>query len=300
MLVSDLLCVLVENGTEYECRGEISIEVFGFSSIYKYRTGTLTWIRDKSKLANICNSDNVVTCIITDNSVECANNAMSQIIVDDPRKAFFDIVSTVWSQDVETSISPLSFIDDKVVIGTSVSIGAYTIISGNVTIGNNCTIGNNVSIKGRVTIGHDTVIQSGAVIGEDGFAFVKETDKLSFIKHFGGVHIGNFVSIGSHTCICRGTIDDTEIDDYVKIDNLCQIAHNVVIGKRTQIIAGAIVMGSVHIGCDCWIAPSIIRDQCSVGNNCTIGMGAIVVKNVGNGLTVIGNPAKPFFKEQKL
>ena len=144
------------------------------------------------------------------------------------------------------------------------------------------------------------MIQSGAVLGEDGFAFIKEDNAQKFVKHYGGVTLENHVSIGSQTCVCRGAIDDTYIGEYSKIDNLCHIAHNVIIGKRTIVVCLSAVMGSVHIGDDCWVATSMIRDQRHVGDNCVIGMGSVVVKDIPNGTTVAGNPAKPFVRKEKI
>ena len=112
------------------------------------------------------------------------------------------------------------------------------------------------------------------------------------MPHFGSVVIGDNVDIGANTTIERGTIDDTVIENGVKIDDLCQISHNVHIGENTNIITNTSIYGSVNIGKNCYIATSIIRNQLKIGDNVTIGMGSVVVKDIQDGSLVFGNPAK--------
>lgn len=238
--------------------------------------------------------------MVTDESFSDINNAKAQIKVSDPRAVFFAIVDHFWGNEKERTVSPSAIIEDGAMIGENVSIGPFTFISSETDIGNDCVIGSNVTIKGKVHIGNRTVIQSGAVIGEDGFAFTKNDEKLTFVKHYGGVWIGDDVSIGSNTCVVRGTIDDTVIKNMAKIDNLCHIAHNALIGERVEIVASSTIMGSVSIGDDTWVATSMIRDQRKVGSNSVIGMGAVVVKDVPDYSTVAGNPAKPFDRREKI
>lgn len=301
MVISDLLSILRNQNIRFDVRGRVDAEIDGFSSIYHYRSKTLTWLREYT---TINNSDfirpNRISCLITDNSVPMLEFVACQIIVDDPRKVFFYLVENIWGDNETPSISSKASIKDGAIVGEGTSIGDFTTISSQTTIGKDCKIGSNVSIKGKVRIGDRCVIQSGAIIGEDGFAFAKENGHPVFIKHYGGVYIGDDVSIGSCSCVCRGTIEDTMVEDEAKIDNLCHIAHNVVIGKRSIIIAGSVIMGSVHVGNDCWIATSMVRDQKHVGNNVVVGMGAVVVKDVEDGVTVAGNPARPFERKEKI
>ncbi len=107
------------------------------------------------------------------------------------------------------------------------------------------------------------------------------------------------MEIGSCTCIDRGSIGDTEIGDDCKIDNLIHIAHNVHMGRRCKVIALAIIGGSVVLGDDTWVAPAAaIRDWRKVGKNAVIGIGAVVTKDIPEGETVVGNPAKPIATTQ--
>lgn len=171
-------------------------------------------------------------------------------------------------------------------------------MDGKITIGNNTVIGNHVTILNRVRIGRDCEIQSGTVIGHDGFAYTEDTGhKKSMIKHFGGVEIGSNVFIGSNVCICRGTIDDTVISDGVKIDNLSHIAHNCILESDVALAYPCKLGGSTHIVQNGYLAGAITRNQSKIGRDAFIGMGAVVVKNVDAGQIVIGNPAKPLVKK---
>ena len=133
------------------------------------------------------------------------------------------------------------------------------------------------------------VIGHSSTIGSDGFGY---ENGLRF-NHIGNVIIEEGVEIGSNTCIDRGTLGSTIIGKGVKIDNLVHIAHNVVIGEGSLIIACAMIAGSVTIGDNVWIGPSVsIAKGLYIGDNAVIGMGAVVLKDVPEGATMVGNPAK--------
>jgi UDP-3-O-[3-hydroxymyristoyl] glucosamine N-acyltransferase len=143
-------------------------------------------------------------------------------------------------------------------------------------------------VKGeRFYAGTDTVI------GKEGFGFAKDGDRWLRIPHIRKVIIGDDVEIGSNCCIDRGCLTDTVIGNGVKIDNLCHIAHGVVIGDNTIITAGTIIAGSVTIGKNVWIAPnSTIKNGVTIGDNAFIGMASNVLKDVPAGETWCGNPAR--------
>ena len=108
--------------------------------------------------------------------------------------------------------------------------------------------------------------------------------------------IGDRVLVGENVCISRGTIDDTVLESGVKIDALGHIAHNCWFEENAAMAVPCSVSGSVHIGRNGYLAGNIIRNQCTIGENAFIGLGAVVVKDVPPGETMVGNPAKPFRK----
>lgn len=149
-----------------------------------------------------------------------------------------------------------------------------------------------------IEIGTNCEICETSKLGNEGFGFEPdENGDLVFFPHFMGVQIGNNVRIGSYVCIDRGNLRNTIIEDGVKIDNLVHIAHNVKIGKNTLVIAGSVICGSVEIGENCFIgANSVIRQHLKIGNNVTVGMGSVVTKDIPDGETWVGNPAKKLEK----
>ena len=159
---------------------------------------------------------------------------------------------------------------------------------------NNVYIYGNVYIHDKVKIGNNVIIQSGSVIGSDGFGLTRnENYEFENFPHIGGVIIEDNVEIGANTTIDRGTLGNTLLKEGCKIDNLVHIAHNVEIGKHTAIVANVMIAGSTKIGDFCWIAPSSsIRDRVNIPSNTTIGLGAIVVKSVNKSGIYTGNPAK--------
>lgn len=118
------------------------------------------------------------------------------------------------------------------------------------------------------------------------------------VRHFGGVTIGDRVLIGENVCVSWGTIDDTVLSSGVKIDSLSHIAHNCRFEEDAAMAAPCRTNGSVHIGRNTYLAGAIIRNQCTVGEIAFVGLGAVVVKDVAPGITVVGNPAKPFRKKE--
>ena len=171
--------------------------------------------------------------------------------------------------------------------------------AASITIGDDTVIWNSVVLLNRVTVGSRCDIHSGAVIGHDGYAYTEDAGHHKvMVKHFGGVSIGNDVLIGENVCISRGTIDDTVLEDGVKIDALGHIAHNCWFGRNAAMPVPCSVSGSVHVGENAYLAGDIIRNQCTIGENAFVGLGAVVVKDVAPGQTVVGNPAKPFIKKK--
>lgn len=164
-----------------------------------------------------------------------------------------------------------------------------------VTIGSGTRIGAHVRIADNVTIGRDCIIKSGAVIGEDGFGFERDTDGTPLrMLHFGGVVIGDRVEIGSLTTVCQGTLEPTVIENDAKVDDHVHVAHNVRIGRKALIIACAELSGGVVVGERAWVGPNAcVREHLRIGEGALVGIGSVVVKDVADGVTVCGNPARP-------
>lgn len=178
--------------------------------------------------------------------------------------------------------------------GSVIMEGAY--IGSEVVIGRNVYIGSGVKLLGKVIVGDNTIIRENAVIGCEGLAYEHgENGELLTIPQFGGVIIGDNVVIGALTVVAKGAIDDTIIESGVKIDNSCFISHNVKIGENSAVVGETLLMGSVETGKGAYISGNVtVRDQLNIGEKSIVGMGSVVVKDVEDGKTVAGNPAREF------
>jgi len=177
----------------------------------------------------------------------------------------------------------------------SARIGGGTTIGRGVVIGERTVIGHGVRIADGVRIGSHCSIKSGAVIGEDGLGFERDTDGTPIrMLHLGGVILGDRVEIGSLTTICQGTLAPTIIEDDVKVGDHVHVAHNCWLKKKAIVTAGAEISGGVTVGEQSLIASSSsVLENVHLGDRVLVGLGAVVLQNVPAGTTVVGNPARP-------
>lgn len=175
---------------------------------------------------------------------------------------------------IDSSVS----IGANVVVGDNVKLAANVIIQSGCVIGNYCEIGEgsyldaNITLYHRVRIGKRCCLSAGVVIGSDGFGLAKHNGKWLKVPQLGGVVIGDDVEIGANTTIDRGAIEDTVIENGVKLDNLIQIGHNVRIGENTAIAGCTGVAGSAVIGKNC-----IIGGNAGIAGHITIGDNIMIV-----------------------
>ncbi len=249
-------------------------------------------------------------CLIEDKYIEFLPKNCKPIIVKDPYLALA-LITNVFNEEIYKSngvISKNSIVNPKSKIHNNVQINDFSLINENTEIfentyiGSNSNIGPNVVIKNNVVI-HDNVsisnatimdnciIQSGARIGGTGFGFEIKTKQKIF--HRGDVFIGKDTSIGSNTTIDRAVFDTTTIGEFSNIDNLVQIAHNVIIGNFAVIAAQVGIAGSTIIGKNVTIGGQAgISGHLIIGDNVTIAAKSGVTKNIVDNKIVAGFPAK--------
>lgn len=180
------------------------------------------------------------------------------------------------------------------VVHPTARVGQGTVLGNGVRIGAHTVVHSNAVIAPGVIIGEHCVVKSCAVVGEEGFGFERDESGIPVrLVHLGSVKIGNWVEIGSLTTVCRGTLADTIIEDYAKIDDHVHIAHNVKVRRGAMVIACAEVSGGVDVGEFAWIGPNAsVIQQVKVGARSLVGIGSNVIRNVDELATVAGNPAK--------
>ena len=200
------------------------------------------------------------------------------------------------------------YIGPYAVIGRGVTIGDGVFIYPHAYIGDGSRIGDGTTIYSGAKLYHDTlvgrgcIIHSGAVLGADGFGFAPNGDGgWNKIDQIGNVVLEDDVEIGANTCVDRATMGSTVIHQGAKIDNLCQIAHNVVVGQYTAMASQAGVAGSAKIGEHCIIAGQAgIVGHITVGDRVTIGAQSGVTHNIDSDSTIFGSPAEDARRRRKI
>ncbi|MFH2036255.1 MAG: UDP-3-O-(3-hydroxymyristoyl)glucosamine N-acyltransferase [Candidatus Zixiibacteriota bacterium] len=235
--------------------------------------------------------------IICPSDLELTEQFLAQkcfIKVTNPRLTFIQLGNKLFKKSREPQIHETAVIHPKAKIDKSCYIGPFTVV-GECEIGAGTQIDGQSYIYDKVKIGKNVQIQAGAIIGADGYGHqADENGKLERFPHVGGVIIEDDVEIGANTCIDCGNLSDTVIGKGSKINNLVTIAHNVIIGQDTLISVNVNINGSAQIGNNSYIGSGVsIRDRKKVGNKVFVGLGAVVVDDVPDNCTVIGNPAKP-------
>ena len=188
----------------------------------------------------------------------------------------------------------IALLGNRFLVNRPIGIHSTAIVEEGAKIGKNCYIGPYAVVRSCVTIWDNVRIESGAVIGNDGFGFVRDANgDLTRFPQLGRVDIGANVEIGANVTIDRGALSDTVIGRDVKINAGVHIAHNVMIGDHTVITANVNVSGSSVIGSNVWIGPGVtVRDHVTIGDNAYIGIGSNVVKNIPPNEVWCGNPAR--------
>jgi UDP-3-O-[3-hydroxymyristoyl] glucosamine N-acyltransferase len=243
----------------------------------------------------------------------------AQIRVSNPAKAFEQVVLKFAPQPItfEPGIHPSAIVDPSARVGKAVSIqpcavvGPGVLIGDNSVIGASCYIGNetiigrdcliyaHVTIRERTRIGSRVVLHSGAVIGADGFGFEAAQGQYQKVPQLGIVQIDDDVEIGANTTIDRARFGRTWIQEGVKIDNLVQVGHNVVIGKHTVIAAQTGISGSTRIGERVLIGGQVgVAGHIEIGDDTTVGAQAGVTKGISGG-TWWSTPIVPIAEAKK-
>ena len=300
-----------------EVYGDTEVKIKGISEIDKAEEGDITFLSNQKYKKFL--ETTKASCIIVSkiNIIEGKN----LIVVKDPYLAFALLIKYLFGKKKPSfsGTSPLSTIADSAKIGKDVNIGPYCYIGSNVAIGDgttiypnvfidentsvgkNCLIYSNVSIRENTSIGNDVIIHSGAVIGSDGFGFVWHENKYEKIPQVGRVVLEDDVEIGANCCIDRAAMGETVIKKGAKLDNLIQIAHNVVIGENTAIAAQVGISGSTKVGKFVQIGGQAgFAGHIEIGDNVKIGGQAGITKSVPDGIYITGTPARPFMEQRRL
>ena len=268
---------------------------------------SVSFLSDRRYVADLASTASGA-CFLTAADAGLAPEGCVALITPTPQAAFAVAAGSLYQplrHGAGASIHPTATFEagvdlaPGVVVGPGASIGAGTVIGANasigpgVAIGRNCQIGANVSI-GFALIGDGVRILAGARIGEAGFGVAGSATGAIDVPQLGRVIIQDGVTLGAGTCVDRGAFEDTTIGENTKIDNMVQIAHNVVIGRNCVIAAQTGLSGSVTVGDGVAFGGQAgIADHITIGSRARIAGSAGVMKNVPDGETWGGFPARP-------
>ena len=178
-------------------------------------------------------------------------------------------------------VGPLVVVEAGASIADGAVIGAHCVIGSGAKVGAATRLAPRVTLGAGCVIGERCIVHSGVVIGADGFGFAPDQGRWEKIEQLGAVRIGNDVEIGANTCIDRGALDDTVIEDGVKLDNLIQIGHNVHVGAHTAMAGCVGVAGSATIGAHCTVGGgAVILGHLTLADHVHISAASVVMRSI--------------------
>ncbi|MDG0800311.1 UDP-3-O-(3-hydroxymyristoyl)glucosamine N-acyltransferase [Pectobacterium polaris] len=294
-----------------QLHGDGDIVITGVASMHSAKTGQITFLSDSRYREQLAGTQASAVVLTEADLPYCQ---VAALVVKNPYLTYARMAQLLdTTPQPATDIAPSAVIAPDATLGQNVSVGANAVIESGaqlgdgVVIGPCCFIGKdarigagtrlwaNVTIYHRVELGEHCLIQSGTVIGSDGFGYANDRGNWVKIPQLGTVRIGDRVEIGASTTIDRGALDDTVIGNGVIIDNQCQIAHNVVIGDNTAVAGGVIMAGSLKIGRYCMIGgASVINGHMEICDKVTVtGMGMVMRPITEPGVYSSGIPLQP-------
>jgi len=274
-----------------------TLKVFRLASLAQAQSGAIAFFNDTKYTQSLQATQaaavilrpehrhlTMLPCILTDNPY--AYFAKLSALMNPPRQYVNHVhASAAIGFDThlpsELTVDAMVSIGDRVKLGRNVRIGAGCVIEDDVTIGAHTVLEPRVVVKHGTVIGSHCHLFSGCVIGNDGFGYAEEQGQWVKIPQIGRVVIGDHVDIGANTTVDRGALDDTVIEDGVKLDNLIQVAHNVRIGAHT-VIAGCVgIAGSAVIGAHCKIGgAAMILGHLHIVDGVTISPGSMIMRSI--------------------
>ena len=300
-----------------EIIGGRDIEITGVAGIKEAREGEITFLANPKYESYLATTR--ASAVIADRE---SGFPKPIVKVSNPYLAFLKVMSLFSGDSPEQGqkgIHPTAIIAGSAKLGKNISIGAYCFIGenvklgagttilplacicDNVTIGDDCFIYPHVTVRERCEIGNRVLLHSGVVVGSDGFGYAKDGDVNRKIPQIGIVRIEDDVEIGANTAIDRATTDVTLIRRGVKIDNLVQIAHNVVVGENSILAAQVGVSGSTQIGKNVVLAGQAgLVGHIRIGDNAMVGAQGGVTKSIPADTKVSGYPAREHSLARKI
>ena len=224
-------------------------------------------------------------CVIVDAELAPLARTRGACIVTPQPYLYFARVTQLWKRHHAPAAKPRvhasAVVDPSAIIDPTASVGPLCVVERGARIGAGTVLKASVTVGEHCVIGARCVVHSGVVIGADGFGFAPDAGAWEQIEQLGAVVIGNDVEIGANTCIDRGALSDTVLDDGVKLDNLIQIGHNVRVGRHTAMAACVGVAGSATIGAYCTIGgAAVVLGHLTLADHVNISAASVVTRSI--------------------
>lgn len=267
-----------------ELHGDRQAPVDGFAPLESAGPGELSFLSNPRYQSQLAASR--AGCVIVGPAMREAALARGAAIVADDPYLYFARATRWWKArtvppDAGLRIHPSAVVDPQAEVDPTATIGPLCVVERGARIGAGTVLKSRVTVSEGCSIGQRCLLHPGVVIGADGFGFAPHQGAWEKIEQLGAVRIGDDVEIGANTCIDRGALADTVIEDGVKLDNLIQVGHNVRIGRHTAIAGNAGIAGSATIGAHCTIGGSAgILGHLTIADHVHVSSFSLVTRSI--------------------
>ncbi|MES2975923.1 MAG: UDP-3-O-(3-hydroxymyristoyl)glucosamine N-acyltransferase [Pseudomonadota bacterium] len=266
-----------------ELHGDPDTLIEGLATLESATPASLSFLSNPRYQQQLAASQ--AACVIVAPAMLDAALARGACIVAEQPYLYFARVTQLWKRQLPAAagprIHPSAVVDPAADISSTASVGALCVIERGARIGAGTVLKARVTVGENCVIGERCIVHSGVVIGADGFGFAPDGGAWEKIEQLGAVRIGNDVEIGANTCIDRGALEDTVIEDGVKLDNLIQIGHNVRVGRHTAMAGCVGVAGSATIGAHCTVGGgAIVLGHLTLADHVNISAATVVTRSI--------------------
>jgi UDP-3-O-[3-hydroxymyristoyl] glucosamine N-acyltransferase len=281
--------------------GPADLEITALAPIETAAAGQLSFVAHPKYQSKLAQSR--AGCVVVSPALQALALERGAAIVVDQPYLYFARVTQLWKQRharptlagihptaivherarlaAGVAVGPYAVIEEDAQVGEGASIGAHSVVGAGAVVGARTQLAVRVSVGQGCRIGQRCIVHPGVVIGADGFGFAPADGRWEKIEQLGAVQIGDDVEIGANTCIDRGALGDTVLENGVKLDNLIQIGHNVHVGAHTAMAGCVGVAGSARIGAHCTVGGgAVILGHLSLANGVHVSASSVVTRSI--------------------
>ena len=281
--------------------GPADLEITALAPIETAAAGQLSFVAHPKYQSKLAQSR--AGCVVVSPALQALALERGAAIVVDQPYLYFARVTQLWKQRhahptlagihptaivherarlaAGVAVGPYAVIEEDAQVGEGASIGAHSVVGAGAVVGARTQLAVRVSVGQGCRVGQRCIVHPGVVIGADGFGFAPADGRWEKIEQLGAVQIGDDVEIGANTCIDRGALGDTVLENGVKLDNLIQIGHNVHVGAHTAMAGCVGVAGSARIGAHCTVGGgAVILGHLSLANGVHVSASSVVTRSI--------------------